>query len=259
MQGILNLMPVLLDELWIVVGYHTSQQWSLFVAISLFAGNLQQQALLQRTSADASRVEGLQFLEHLLDGFLAEVHVLMDVEVVADAVEALAQISIAIERTDEVFHDELLLLGELQLTHLLLQLVVERCCIAKHHLLIVGSLIDRVAVRRGHLVITTNTLQCHLECILAVLALRGLSEVIRRIAALGYIAIVRPFSHIGWIGAAFQGRVVVELHADAVLELRQRHLQQAHHLHLLLCEALLLSLLKLLFLYVSLCHDFFLL
>ena len=183
----------------------------------------------------------------------------MDVEVVTDAVEAFAQISVAIERTYEVFHDELFLLGELQLAHLLLQFVVERCCVAIHHLLVVGSLIGRVAVRRGHLVITTNALQCHLERILAILTLRGLCEVIRRIATLGCIAIVRPFGHIGRIDAALQGRVVVELHADAVFELRQRHLQQAHHLHLLLRESLLLSLLKLLFLYVSLCHDFFLL
>ena len=178
MQCILNLMPVFLDEFLIVVGHNTPQQSCLVVAFSLLAGNLQQQTLLQRPRSNTGGIESLQLFEHPFDGLHANVCVLTDVEFVADTIETLTQITVAVERTYEVFHDQLLLVGKLQLPHLFFQFVIERRRIAKHHLLVVGSLIGGIAENGRHFIITTDTCQCHLKGVLAIFALRRSSIVL---------------------------------------------------------------------------------
>ena len=73
------------------------------------AVDLQQQALLQRLSAYAGRVELLQFGQHLAHLPGRDINVMVDGELVADGVETFAQNAIVVERAYQVLHHVMLL------------------------------------------------------------------------------------------------------------------------------------------------------
>ncbi len=179
---------------------------------------------------------------------------MVDGQFVGNVVERFAQQSVAVERPDEVFHDFLLLRGEFQFTHLLLEFVVERCRVAPYHLLALGVVVAVGAVRGrcGHVVVSVQTLQRVVESFLTLLAL-GL--LLRFVA----VFVVGLFVFVGHVvkvvSALLEGGVVVELGVDVLLQFGQWHLQQLHLQHLLLREALLLYLLLRLSLNEFLCHG----
>ena len=252
LQGLRYLIPMLLGELVEMVLDDLLHE----VAYDAFALGpyLQQQALLQRSGTDAWRVEGLELVEQLLNLFHRHVDVVVDGQFVGNVVERFAQQSVAVERPDEVFHDFLLLRGEFQFTHLLLEFVVERCRVAPYHLLALGVVVAVGAVRGrcGHVVVSVQTLQRVVESFLTLLAL-GL--LLRFVA----VFVVGLFVFVGHVvkvvSALLEGGVVVELGVDVLLQFGQWHLQQLHLQHLLLREALLLYLLLRLSLNEFLCHG----
>ena len=130
------LVPMLLDEVVEMMAddlFHEALEFAFRPS-----GNLQEQALLERAGANAGGIEGLQNLQHLLNLFHRHINAVIDGQLIADVVKALSEQSIAVERADKILHDLLLLLSELCLSHLLFELVVERCGVAPYRLLIVG-------------------------------------------------------------------------------------------------------------------------
>ena len=64
--------------------------------------------------------------QHVLHLFRRAFEIVVDVHLVADGVTGLAQQSVVVERTDEVFHDVPLSVVEVAFTHLLLEFVIKR-------------------------------------------------------------------------------------------------------------------------------------
>ena len=204
--------------------------------------DLQQQTFLQVSGSDAGRIKGLEKFKELF--YLSRRHVdaVIDSQFVRDVVEAFPQQSVTVERSDQVFHDRLLLFGEFQLTHLLLQFVVERCRVAPHHLFPVSVVSTGTAVvrgiGRGHCVVASQILKGTVQGILTLLALR-FHLVVLLIAvtvSIGQTVIVAvtPSKLVRLMVVLLQCRVVIKLSIDVLLKLSQGHLQQFHLQHLLL-------------------------
>ena len=79
----------------------------------LTAVDLDEQTLLQRACAYASRVESLQNGEHTFNLALGNVDVVVDGELVADGADVLVEEAVGLERADEVFEYGALGVGEL--------------------------------------------------------------------------------------------------------------------------------------------------
>ena len=80
--------------------------------------HLQQQAFLQIPGTYASGVKPLQGIEHFFYFVGLHVHVLVDGQLVADAFNAFPEQAIVVKRAYQVFHDGLLLLGQVQHAYL---------------------------------------------------------------------------------------------------------------------------------------------
>ena len=195
--------------------------------------DLQQQTFLQVSGTDAGRIKGLEKFKELF--YLSRRHVdaVIDSQFVRDVVEALSQQSVTVERPDQVFHDRLLLFGELQLAHLLLQLIVERRCVAPDHLFPVsvvsaGSTVVR-GLSRGHCVVSSQILKCIVQGILALFTLRFLLVIFLFAIAVSVgqavIMAVTPPKLVRLMVFLFQCRVVIKLSIDVLLKLSQGHLQ----------------------------------
>ena len=236
LQGGGNAVPVLFGELVEVALHHPAHQ---FLEPPLgSSGYLQQQTLLQRAGADARGVERLQTVEHVDELRLVHVDVVVDGQFVAEVAHVLAQQPVVVERADEIFHDVALPIGELQLAHLLLELVIKRGGVAPDNLLIVGvGVAGRGCpqVGRRQFVVAPQVFQCVVKGFFALLAL-GLLLVLLvggvGLAVFGQLPFGRGL--LLFVPPFFQGRVVVQLGKDVLFQLGQRHLEQLHLEHLLL-------------------------
>ena len=239
----------------------------------LLAENLYQQALLQRLRAYPRGVKGLQDAEHALYLVLRGVDVLAYGYLVAQGREVFAQQSVAVQRSYEVVHDELLPLREVMLMHLCAQRVVEGVRVGIDPLLpvIIGGAIGGALIRAAlHAVIAVYAVQhaVQLIALLLLLALMLIAVIVREGIALRRTVIVGRRSpllsgvrlaregsevlDVVIIALALQCRILVHLSLHTLLNLSQRHLQQMHQKHLLGIHALLLHLLLLLQLFLSL-------
>ena len=189
-------------------------------------------------------------MEHVFQLLLRYVHVVIDGKLIADAVQVFAQQAIVIERTDEVFHDFLLLVGKVLHVHLLLQLVVEGGSVAINHFLIVGVVlvVIPICVIVRHLVILSDAFQSLVEFIFSFFFLRlclvgsiivHLAVVITVFCIMLHrrVTIVAFVEHIVRV-LAFQSRIIVQFGIDAILQFGEGHFQELHLQHLLGGESL---------------------
>ena len=234
---------MLLGELVETVGYHLLHHR--FERIVGAALDLQQQTFLQCVGSYAGRVEGLQYAHHAVYIVDGAVDAVIDGKLVGYRLAVLAQQSVAVERPYDILHYLRVLLRQLRLAHLLLQLVVERRCVAIHHLLIVGRVgtrAARISCRRHVVVASADALKGIGKSRIALLAFvacvkvvvvgsalatrRGLRIVaIRgcRVATFYVATLENVFRRSG-----FESRVVVKFGVDALLEFGQGHLKQVH-------------------------------
>ena len=184
-------------------------------------------------------------MEHVLYLLLGYIDVVIDDQLIADAVEILAQQAVVVERSDKIFHHFLFLVGEVLHIHLLLQLVVEGCGVAIYHLFVFGCVLVAVFVGAviGHLVILSDAFQCLVELVFSLFLLRLCLVGIVRISIIvaitaicimfqRRISIVAFAEHIVWI-LTLQCRIIVQFGIDALLEFGEGHLQELHLQHLL--------------------------
>ena len=181
---------------------------------------------------------------------------MIDGQFLAETVQVFAQESVAVERTDEIFHDVAFALSQLRLVHLLCHHVVERERIAVDHLLalLVGS---HAAMIDGQIfVVAPNVLQRGIECIAALLALALFVVVGSVVGAIAVVGIVVVFGSRGplLIRRGLQGRVVVHFGLYALHQLRDGQFDELCLQKLLRRNALLQLLFEFLFLYLILCH-----
>ena len=183
----------------------------------------------------------------MLNFLFAYINIMVDDELIADAVQVFAEQSVFIQRTNQILHDLLFFIREYLHVHLFLQLIVEGSCIAINHFLVVGVLrIISVSIVVGHLVIFSDTFQCLIQfvlsffffrlCFVGIVSKFIVITVVRIIqsrtvfVALSHECIVRILS--------FQGRIIIQFGIDIILQFVERHLQHLHQQHLLGGESL---------------------
>ena len=189
-------------------------------------------------------------MEHVLYLLLGYIDVVIDHQLIADAVEILAKQAVVVERADEIFHHFLFLVGEVLHIHLLLQLVVEGCGVSIYHFFVFGCVLVAVFVGAviGHLVILSDAFQCLVELVFSLFLLRlclvGIIRISITVAITAIctmfqrrISIVAFAEHIVWI-LTLQCRIIVQFGIYAFLQFGERHFQELH-LQYLLCGELL--------------------
>ena len=80
---------------------------------------------MQRAGSYAGRVKVLQFQQHLFYLLFRYVNVMVDSQLVGNAVQWFTQQSVIVQRPYEIFHDITLFVCKVKEVHLLYQLVVE--------------------------------------------------------------------------------------------------------------------------------------
>ena len=105
--------------------------------LSLVSLYLQQQTFLQASGSDSCRVEVLQNLQRFLNLLFRCIDVMIDSQLVADAVERFPKQSVIIQRPNQVFDDLPLLIGQFVFRQLTVYLIVERNRITIDYLLVV--------------------------------------------------------------------------------------------------------------------------
>ena len=236
LQVFLNLVPVLTCKRLEIVVHHAFHQVAQLRWVSAFY--LQQQALLQRSGSYTSGVEGLQHKQHLFYLFLGSIYVVIDGQLVAHYVEGLAQQSVIVERANQIFHDVALFWCKIHLANLLFQLVVERFCLAIHHLLSILAVRASALINGQILVIAPYPAQCLVECRLAFFALSGRLKVVLSVRVV-VIVVNLAWRIIVVIGLfALECGVIVHFGVDTVNQLRHWQFNQRRLQQLLLRERL---------------------
>ena len=211
-----------------LAGHHLLQDVFEFALRTPF--HLQQQTLLQRPGANACGVEPLQDVQHLLYLRGRDVDVVVDGQFVTNRFYILSQVTVVVERTDEVFHHVFLRVREVLHHHLLFQFVVERFGVSVDNLLIIGvvlRMIGPVSVR--HLIISADVFQGFVQCLFALFSFCSLGKIF-----LAFVLAIR-FILMAFVPFGFlQRRIVIQFGIDTLLQFGQRHLQQLHLQHLLL-------------------------
>ena len=247
---------MLLGKLVEVFAYHCPHKC--FEARFVTSVYLQQQTFLQCACADARRVKLLQYRRHPVYLLGADVQPVVYSQLVGNGVGALAQQSVVVERSDQIFHYLGLPFGQLCLAHLLFQPVVERYSITVYDLftLFVGGHPASVVYRQV-LVIASYSAQRLVECCLPVFTFLACGEVFvgSRSVFIGSIVFVNHV-FVVVVRVCFESRVVVHLGAYAFEKLVQWQFHELRLQQLLLrdglqlFECLLLSCL----LNLTLCH-----
>ena len=184
---------------------------------------------MQRTGSDARRIELLQDGKHLLQFFGCGVYAVIDGQFVSERVQFLPQETVIVERANEILDDVTLFSGQFVLCQLFIELIVERSGVAVDNLLVLLSrLLSLIVDGIGHLVVASDVLQGRVEGILAFLAFGHGLIVVAAFAAVGAVCGISQFSIAVVGGRRLQCRIVVELCKDALLELGERHFEQAH-------------------------------
>ena len=120
-ESLLNSRPTLVDEVVETLVQHLDEQVA--IGISLVPSDLNEQAFLQRTRSDARRVELLKHLQHLSQLLRIRIEALINLSFVGKDGERFLQEAVLVERTDEVLHQLFLVVREVEIRHLLAQLV----------------------------------------------------------------------------------------------------------------------------------------
>ena len=117
-------------------------------------------------------------MEHPLYVARGHVDIMIDGQLLTEHLKVFSQQSVIVERANQVFHHVVLLVAHVELTHLLLQLVIERGGLTKHHLL--ALIVHSIAplINGQFLIITTNATEGLVEGRLSFFALRNSLKVL---------------------------------------------------------------------------------
>ena len=234
-EMLLDAVPTFLEE--IVVTFVNDVIEQHVDGVTFLAFHLQEQAFLEIAGTYAGRVKVLQHIEHILDFPFAGIYVVIDGEFVFNGIERLAEQTVFIERTNQVFKYIALLVGKFEFAYLFVEFVVKRSGVAIDLLFIVGSLARIVHVFIvGQCVVLANGVEHRVEFVLAVFPFRVVFERFFTIRFLSCRRLVVGMVVVhGIVGrCAFHGGIVVELHLYILLQFGQRHFQHLHNHHLLL-------------------------
>ena len=171
---------------------------------------------------------------------LAGIYVVIDSQLVANYRQVLAQQSVVVERPYQIFYYVALLVSQFHLAHLLFQLVVERLCLAIHHLLAILAIRAATLIHRQILVVAAYTVQSLVECTLSFLALCSSLKVLCPIgiASTAKVSLLCGYGVVIIGRFGLKGRVIVHLSIDTVNQLRHWQFYQRRLQQLLLRECL---------------------
>ena len=116
-EALLQPLPTFVYEVIEILTQHLDEQFA--VRILLVALNLYEQAFLQRACSDAWRIELLEYLKHFFQLLGIGVETLVDFRLVGEYHKRFLEQSVLVERPNEVLHEFLLVVGEVEIGHLL--------------------------------------------------------------------------------------------------------------------------------------------